>query len=288
MAGHNRDNLQKAKAEAFRAMHNASVMLVLPNVWDAVSAKIYEGEGFRAIATASSAVAATLGYADGEYMTAAQNLSVARRIVGVVDLPVSVDLERGYATTLEGVVESARGVIDAGAVGLNIEDGTGNASMPLFEQSEQVERICAIRAMAKESGVPLVINARTDVFLAMEGSRSDLLGHTVERANAYHAAGADCVFVPDMGQLDRTTVEDLVKEIDAPINLIAGSHLPSLPELEEIGIARVSFGPRAHRACLALLRRIAREWKATGTFNLMDADALTYAEVNGMFQGRRG
>jgi len=281
------DIVQRKKADAFRTLHKAPPLLVLPNVWDAISAKIYESEGFHALATASSAVAATLGYADGEYMSIAQNLAVARRIVEVVDLPVSVDLERGYAATVEGVVESARGVVEVGAVGLNIEDGTGDGSAPLFEKAEQVEKIRAIRAMAAAVGIPLVINARTDVFLSTEGSKSELLRQTIERGCAYRQAGADCVFVPDTGQLDRETVSQIVKAIDAPINLIAGSHLPTLPELEELGVARVSFGPRAQRACLALLRRMAREWKATGTYDLMSSDALTYAEVNGLFHGRR-
>lgn len=279
---------QKCKAERFRALHNAPPLLVLPNVWDAVSARMYELEGFMAVATASSAVAATLGYADGEHMSLSENLDVARRIVEVVNLPVSVDLERGYATSVEGVVESARGVAAVGAVGLNIEDGTGNPSTPLFEPEEQVDKLRAIREVASAVGVPLVINARTDVFLATEGTNAELLRHTVERGNAYRRAGADCVFVPDMGRLDRDTTAQLVKAIDAPLNLIAGAHLPSLPELEELGVARVSFGPRAQRACLALLRRIAREWKQTGTYSLMSAESLTYAEVNGMFKGRLG
>ncbi len=282
------ESIQNNKAERFRALHDAPTLLVLPNVWDAVSARIYELEGFHAVATASSAVAATLGYADGEHMSLAENLNVARRIVDVVDLPVSVDMERGYAMTVEGVVNSARGVIDVGAVGLNLEDGTGDPSTPLFAAANQIEKIRAIREMASKVGIPLVINARTDVFLATTGAQPELVRQTIERGNAYRQAGADCVFVPDTGQLDRDAISQIVEAIDAPINLIAGPHLPTLPELEELGVARVSFGPRAQRACLALLRRIAREWKGAGTYNLMSADALTYAEVNGMFEGRLG
>lgn len=276
---------QRRKAELFRALHACPPILVLPNVWDVVSARIYELEGFRAIATTSAGIAATLGYPDGQRMSLAETVEVVRRITRLITVPISADLEAGYETSAEGVARSAQTVMQAGAVGINLEDGTGDASAPLYDVACQVEKIRAVRAMAVSEGIPLVVNARTDVCLVFDDKRADRLHLTIQRANAYHTAGADCIFVPDFGNLDREAIATLVAEIDAPVNIIAGDRTPPLHELEELGVARVSFGPRPMRAALALLRRIAREWKETGTYTAMLGDALSYAEVNQMFEG---
>ncbi len=202
-------------------------------------------------------------------------------------MPLSADLEAGYATTPEGVARSAESAVNVGAVGISLEDGTEDSTDPLFEEALQTEKIRAVREMTSSAGIDLVINARTDVYLVAEGTPAEQLRHAIRRGNAYRLAGADCVFVPDMGTLDKETIARLVKEIDAPINVVAGDRMPSLPELEEIGVARVSFGPRPMRATLALIRRMAREWIETGTYTTMTADTLSYAEVNAMFERRR-
>jgi 2-methylisocitrate lyase-like PEP mutase family enzyme len=277
---------QRRKAELFRNLHRTPPILVLPNAWDVASARIFEIDGFQAIATSSAAVAATLGYPDGQRMSLEENLEVAKRIAGRVDVPVSVDLEAGYATTAEGIAESARAVVLSGAVGLNIEDGTGDASNPLFEQELQADKIRAIREVASHENVPLVINGRTDVYLVSGEPPAERLRHTVRRANAYLQAGADCAFIPDTGSLDAGTIARLVKEIDGPVNIIAGANTPPLPELESLGVARVSVGPRPFRALLALLKKIDQEWRERGTYKRMIEDTLTYAEVNEMFDGR--
>jgi len=278
---------QQRRAAAFLAMHRAPPILVLPNAWDVISARIFETEGFQALATTSAGISATLGYPDGERMSLAENLGVVRRIVDGVDVPVSADIETGYSRLPEGVAESVRAALDAGAVGVNIEDGTGEPLTPLFDVPVQVEKIRAAREAANARGVSLVINARTDVYLSCDDDARTLFENTVDRANAYREAGADCVFVPDIRKLDRATMAKLVREIDAPLNIIAGEDTPPILELEEIGVARVTVGPRPMRAALAVLRNIARELAKSGTYELMSRDALSYADVNGMLSPKR-
>ena len=278
---------QQRHATAFLAMHQTPPILVLPNAWDVISARIFETEGFQAIATTSAGVAATMGYPDGERMSLAENLDVVRRMVQHVDVPVSADIETGYARLPERVAESIKATLETGAVGVNLEDGTGAPLTPLFDLPLQIEKIAAARQMAEAQGIHLVINARTDVYLSCEDDPSELLRQTVHRANAYREAGADCIFVPDMGKLDRATMAQLVREIDAPLNIIAGAHTPPILELEEIGVARVTVGPRPMRAVLAALRNIAREFAKTGTYELMTRETLSYADVNGLLEPRR-
>lgn len=273
---------QQKKAERFLALHHSPAPLVLPNVWDVSSAMIFALEGFKAIGTTSAGVAATLGYADGQEMTLADNLSVVERIARNTSLPVSADMESGYATSVDGVVTCARAVLESGAVGLNLEDSTGTAKTPLFDKTEQQEKIKAIRAMNDSQDMHLVINARTDAYL-VGNDDGDCLRSAIDRGNAYREAGADCIFVPDVGNLDKAAIRTLVDEIDAPINVIAGANTPTIGELQSIGVARVSLGPRPMRAVLSLLRRIAKELAEAGTYELMSEASISYDEVNEWF-----
>ncbi len=279
---------QRRQADAFLAFHHGPGILVLPNAWDVVSARLYELEGFGAVATTSADISSTLGYPDGQRISLDEMIGAVGRIAAAVAVPVSADLEAGYAIQPEAVARSAEAALRVGAVGINLEDATGEPADPLFDEALQVERIGAVREMATSVGIHLVVNARTDVYLVGDGTPADQLHHAIRRGNAYRRAGADCVFIPDMGTLDRSSIARLVQEIDAPINVVAGDRMPSLPELEEIGVARVTFGPRPMRATLALVRRMAREWVATGTYTVMTADTLSYDEVNAMFEGRGG
>ncbi len=279
-------NEQQKKAERFLALHQSPATLVLPNVWDVSSTMIFALEGFKAIGTTSAGIAATLGYADGQEMTLADNMSVVGRIARNTSLPVSADIESGYGTSVDDVVKSAQAVLDSGAVGLNLEDSTGNSRTPLVDKTEQQEKIKAIRTMSDSNDIHLLINARTDTFL-IGGDDKICLQSAIDRGNAYREAGADCIFVPDVGSLDKTTIRTLVKEIEAPINVIAGATTPTIEELEDIGVARVSVGPRPMRAVLTLLRQIAKELAETGTYELMSESSISYAEVNEWFSNRQ-
>ncbi|MDD5264110.1 MAG: isocitrate lyase/phosphoenolpyruvate mutase family protein [Candidatus Bipolaricaulis sp.] len=286
--------LQIERAQTFRAMHEAGRVLVLPNAWDAASAKLYEREGFEAVGTTSAGIAAALGYPDGETMPLDDNLSVCRTIARSIGIPLSVDIEAGYAGCLAGLAETIAKVIDCGAVGVNLEDsakaGCGGAgSGALVDIPAQCERIAAAREAAERAGVPIVINARADVYLVHGEPFASRLADAVERGNAYRRAGADCVFVPDMESLGETEIATLVQETHAPLNVIAGKKTPSVPRLQELGVARLSFGPRPMRAALYFLRNMAREWRAEGTYSaLTSSAALSYDEVNEWFAGREG
>ncbi|MCP5053061.1 MAG: isocitrate lyase/phosphoenolpyruvate mutase family protein [bacterium] len=278
---------QQRKAEEFLALHHAPQILVLPNAWEVTSAKIFESEGFKAIATTSAGVANVLGFADGQHMGIDDNAAMVGKIAQHVNLPVSADIEAGYSDSIEGIVKSAEKILDVGAVGINLEDGTGDPSKPLVDQSLMVERIRAIREMADAHGIHLVINARTDVFLVPEeegeGS-SKLFKQAVERGNAYKQAGADCIYTIETYYLDKEGIARIVNEIEAPINILASAGKPTIAQLEEIGVARVSLGPRVMRAALGLIRKISKELLTTGTYDLMTTDTLTAAETNGWFR----
>jgi 2-methylisocitrate lyase-like PEP mutase family enzyme len=279
-------NRQKQKAEDFLALHHTQSILILPNAWDVISGKIFELEGFNAIGTTSAGIAATLGYADGQKMTLTENIEVVRRIVNNTHLPVSADIEAGYDTSVQGVVKAAEAVLNVGAVGLNLEDGTGNPNTPLFDKILQQEKIRAIREMSVVRGIHLVINARTDVFLVSDDNTQSLY-FAIERGNAYKEAGADCIFIPDNGNLDRQTITTLVNEINAPINIIAGATTPPIAELQDIGVSRVSVGPRPMRAVLTLLRNIAEELIVKGTYQLMSESTISYSNINKWFAKER-
>lgn len=223
-----------------------------------------------------------LGYADGQKMSLVENMDVVRRIVKNTFLPVSADIEAGYAVSTEGVVEAARAVLEVGAVGLNLEDSTGNIQIPLYDQFLQQETIKAVREMSIDKGIHLVINGRTDAYMHSQ-KPADGLREAIKRGNAYRVAGADCIFVPDVGNLDKKRIETLVKEIDAPINIIAGASTPPILELQGMGVSRVSVGPRPMRAVLSLLRQIAKELTMKGTYKLMMESSISYSEVNKWF-----
>ncbi len=271
---------QKALAEQFLALHRMGRPFVLANSWDVVTAALFAREGFQAIGTSSYATAATLGLHDGQHILLQETVDLVKRLAHRIKLPVSADIENGYAETVEGVVQSARAVLTAGAVGMNIEDSTGDPERPLYDVTLQREKIGAIRGMADAAEFHPVINARTDTFLLPNDNRGRRLRETIERGRAYVEAGADCVFVPDMGDLDVATLKQLVNEISAPINIVAGGSTPPMTKLEEIGIARVSLGPRVMRAGLGLFREIAREILDRGTFTKMTTGALSYEETN--------
>jgi 2-methylisocitrate lyase-like PEP mutase family enzyme len=191
---------QRARAERFRALHAGPGLFVLPNAWDAVSARIFaRSPACQALGTTSAGIAAVLGYPDGEVAPRDEMLEMVGRIARAVELPVSADIEAGYGASVEAAVETAAAVIAAGAVGINLEDGRhGEAdSSPLLEPELQVERVRAVRELGEREGVPLVVNARTDVYLRQVGEPGERFGETVRRANAYHAAAPTAFSSPE-------------------------------------------------------------------------------------------
>ena len=269
--------IQIAKAETFRKQHDGSQILILPNAWDVASARLLEAAGFSAVATTSAGVNWALGYPDGEKIGRPTMLEAVRRIASGVSVPVTADMVAGFGPTPEDAAETVRGVIAAGAVGLNLEDSTGDPHNPLVEISLHVDKIRAAREAAITAGVPVVINARTDVFLAAVGAADTRLDHAIRRANAYREAGADCLFVP--GVQDSVTIAQLARSITGPLNILARASSP-IPELARLGVARVSVGSGPMLAALGRLRRIAGELLGPGTFTAMTEDTIPYAELN--------
>ncbi len=272
---------QARKAEALRALHTSGDMLLLPNVWDVAGARIVEEAGFPAIATTSAGIAFSAGYPDGQKISREEMLAVVARIAGTVSVPVTADVESGYGSSPEETERTARAVIEAGAVGMNLEDSPGDAGRLLANLSAQLEKIRAVREAAAGLRVPIVLNARTDVYLLQVGEPATRYDETLRRLSAYRDTGADCVFVP--GLSDRATIGRLVADLHCPVNILAGPGSLPIAELRELGVARVSLGSGPMRAALGLLRRVADELKNRGTYPGLE-DAPSYAEVNRLLE----
>jgi 2-methylisocitrate lyase-like PEP mutase family enzyme len=264
------------RASLFLELHQGPRILALANVWDVASARIVEEAGFKAIATSSAAVANSLGYPDGQHISRAEMLDVVKRIAAKVSVPVSADLEAGYGEGPDEMATAARALIDAGAVGLNLEDGVEEAELVPVEQ--HVAKVRHIRATGDALGVHVVINARTDVYLVQVGEPASRFEHAVRRLNAYRAAGADSLFVP--GVYDVETIGKLVQAVNGPLNVLAGPSTPPLVELERLGVRRVSFGSWPARAALGMFSRFVHELHEKGTFTTLGNWAVPYAEMN--------
>ena len=265
------------RAAEFRRLHQGRV-LVLPNVWDAASARLVEQAGARAVATTSGGVAWSLGAPDGGGLSRQLAIDAVRRIAAAVALPVSADIESGFGATPNDVAETVRLVLDAGAVGINLED----AGSPLRDVAEQADRIAAARAAADAAGVPLFVNARTDVYLAGVGEEPGRLAETVRRAGAYAAAGADGIFVP--GVVDPAVLRKLADAVPLPLNAMAGPGAPPVAELAALGVRRVSVGTAIAQAAYGAARRAAVELLAAGTYGGL-AGGVGYGELNGLLGG---
>jgi 2-methylisocitrate lyase-like PEP mutase family enzyme len=272
---------EQAKAASFRVLHSGREILLLPNVWDVAGARLIEESGFKAAATSSAGIAFSLGYPDGQRISREQMLVVIARIAKAVRVPVTADVEAGYGKTPEDAGRTARAVVEAGAVGMNLEDAIGDSPSVLVELPLQLEKIRAVREMASRLRIPLVLNARTDMYLLQIGDPAERYDETVRRLSAFREAGADCVFAP--GLRDAPTIGRLVADLKCPVNILAGPGSPSVPELSKLGVARVSLGSATMRATVGCLRRIAEELKATGTYSNLE-DAPSHAEMNRMME----
>jgi 2-methylisocitrate lyase-like PEP mutase family enzyme len=275
----------RQKAENLRALHHGDRPLVLANAWDAASARLVEEMGFPAVATTSAGVAYAWGFADGEHIKRKQTLESVRRIAAVVAVPVTADLEAGYGPGAKAVARTVHELVAAGAVGLNLEDARGRSRRALLAAPAHAERVFAARAAGAELGVPVVINARTDVFHF--GQRSPRqVAEAIARGNLYLDAGADSVFVPFVR--DPETIAELVGSIHGPVNILAVPGGLSVAELWALGVRRISVGSGIARAAFGLARRAARELFEQGTYELVKEWALSYEEMQRLFASQRG
>jgi 2-methylisocitrate lyase-like PEP mutase family enzyme len=269
---------QAEKAEGLRKLHEGPRILILANAWDVISARMVEDAGFPAVASTSAGVAAVLGYPDGQRIPMSAMLELVGRMARAVGVPLTADMEAGYATTPAEIAEMAREVVAAGIVGLNLEDVTGDDESSQVEISLQAEKIAAVREASASQGVSLVINARTDVYLMPIGPAETRFERTVERLRAYRKAGADCVFAP--GIRDAETIGRLLRAVDAPLNILLQPGGPSVSELEKLGVARASIGSGTMRAALGTARRFFKALSEYQDHSALLADAVPYDQVN--------
>jgi 2-methylisocitrate lyase-like PEP mutase family enzyme len=260
---------------SFGELHRSGSLLVLPNAWDAASARLVEVAGAAAIATSSAAVAWSHGRSDGEQLDAAALLATAREIVRAVKVPVSVDFEAGYSAEPAGIAELLAAVLDTGAVGINLEDGVADPAL-------LAAKITVARQVAARAGQELFVNARTDVYLRNLASGEAAVAETLRRARIYREAGADGIFVP--GVVEPNAIAVIAKEAQLPLNVLARPSLAPVAELQRLGVRRLSVGCALAQAALARARKATRELLEHGTYGALYEEAIPVPELNGWFK----
>ena len=267
---------QQEKAAIFQQLHTNKT-LVLPNAWDAASAKIVEQSGATAIATTSAGVSWSRGKQDGESLGRQDMIQTIKEIVAVTSLPLTADIESGYGNRQpQDVADTVRAVVEAGAVGINLEDTPGSQQRLILKPEEHAARIHKAREVSDD----IFINARIDVYLAKVGAPETRLDAVLDRASIYLEAGADGIFVP--GLTDLETITALCEAIDAPLNVMAGRGSASVSALQQAGVARISLGPVLALAGFSLIRKMVREVVHEGTFASFPND-LTFSEMDALF-----
>ena len=270
---------QHDKAARFRALHQAPGAFVIPNPWDAGSARILAGLGFQALATSSGAAAGVLGRRDGT-VTREEALAHARAIVTATDLPVSADLEKGFGDAPEAAAETIRLAAGMGLVGGSIEDATGDEHKPLYDIGHAIERVLAAVQAAHALAFPFTLTARAENFLRGKPDLDD----TIRRLQAFEKAGADVLFAP--GLPDLAAVRAVCAAVSKPVNFMVGIRGKSftVAELATAGVRRISLATSLYRAAMSGLLDAAREVKGKGTFGYLDR-SLTTPELNGFMEG---
>ena len=274
---------QKQLTENFKQAHRSPPLLLLPNAWDAMSARQFEAAGFGAVATTSGGVAWDLGFPDGEGTPWQEVVAATRRIVRAVRVPVTADLEAGYGETPDQVGKHVTEIVQTGVVGINIEDGTPSPDKPVRTIEDASARIRAARAAATAMGIPALINARVDLYIKNVGDPAGRFEETVRRGKAYLAAGADCIYPFGLADLEITA--RLTKALGgAPINIVARPDT-SVTELEKIGVSRVSIASGATLAVMSLIKQIAEGLYATRRFEGL-THSMNRPEAQALFKPR--
>lgn len=269
---------QADMAAEFRSRHLTRPVLLLPNAWDAMSARLFAAAGFSALATTSGGVAWALAYPDGEVAPWSEVVSATARIVRAAKVPVTADIETGYAETPAEVTVHVREIIGAGVVGINLEDGRHHTSLRPIDDA--ADRLRAARAAADQEGIPICINARCDVFLVSGKVDAKLFAEAVERCRAYLAAGADCVY--PFGLRDPAAIGDFVKAVDAPVNVTGRPGMPDAAALEKLGVARITIASAPTLVAMSAIQKIADDLRS-GTFDSLTS-AMNRADAQRLFQ----
>jgi 2-methylisocitrate lyase-like PEP mutase family enzyme len=276
---------QVRMAEAFRRRHQEPPLLLLPNVWDPMSARLFVAAGFSALATTSGGVAWALGYPDGEAAPWPEVVAATERIVRTVEVPVTADIEAGYGATAQEVAAHVAEIIRVGVVGINLEDGLHDSDPPIRSVEDAAARIRAAREAADAEGVPIVINARSDLYHLQRGDEAARFSETVARCKAYLTAGADCVY--PFGLRDPKVIAELVRAVGAPVNITGRAGMPGAAELERLGVARVTIGSAPALVAMSAINALAEALHESGRFDMLTAP-LRYPDAQKLFSGRQG
>lgn len=271
---------QSEATKSFLARHQAPPVLLLPNVWDAMSARIFAAAGFDSLATTSAGVAWALGYPDGEIAPWAEVVGATARIVRAAGVPVTADIERGYGDSPEIVGKHVADIIRTGVVGINLEDGLNGS---IRSVDDATARLQAARKGALDEGVPIVINARCDVFHLRHGEESTRFDAAVARCRAYLAAGADCVY--PFGLRDHGLIAAFTKAVGAPVNITGRPGMPDAAELERIGVARITIASASTLMTMGAIRKLAADLRSTGGFDALSGP-FHHPDAQKLFQSK--
>ncbi len=266
---------QQEKAKRFYDLHHCGKLLILPNIWDSLGAMLLEDMGYPAVATASASVAFANGYDDGENIPFNELLAILKRIVEKVNIPVTADIESGYAHNEQQLKQNIQQIIEAGVVGINIED-TDKKTNTLLPVEVQCEKIKLIKKVSEEMNVPVFINARTDVYLRST-TANNKLEETIKRGFAYKDAGADCFYPITMNSAE--DIGTTVQQLEMPVNIIIMPGIPALMDLEKMGVARVSLGPGFLKYAIKAMKNLAEKLKSHEGMNDIIQNEITSAYV---------
>lgn len=270
-------------AERFRRRHKELPLLLLPNVWDPMSARLFVHAGFSALATTSGGLAWALGYPDGEAAPWTELVAATQRIVSTVQVPVTADIEAGYGATPQEVATHVAEIIRAGVVGINLEDGLRGSGALIRSMEDATARIRAAREAAAAEGVPIVINARSDLYHLEHYDERSRFTETVARCKSYLMAGADCVY--PFGLRDLGVIAEVVSAVGAPVNITGRAGMPGATELERLGVARVTIASAPALVTMAAIMTLAKELRDTGNFEMLAAP-LHYPDAQKLFPAK--
>jgi len=270
---------QKSKAELFRNLHFSGKLLILPNIWDALGARILEKSGYPSVATASVSTALTNGYTDGERIPYKKLLEVVKRISDAISIPLTVDIERGYAKTIFQLKENIRLLISHGGVGINIEDSLPDRK-GFYSTTEQCSKIEAVKEMGIACGVPIVINARTDIF--RHKTEINAMQQAVERAKAYRKAGADCIYPILIDNYEE--ISRFVQEVEMPVNVYLLEPISDMQLLEKIGVTRVSTGPQLLKHALTYMKLLVDDLKNYSSISFYNRELMASEYLNDLVE----
>lgn len=273
------------QSRKLRALVRAPEILVMPGAYDVLSALLFQQLGFEAIQCTSGGIAAAVGYPDGEVVSREQFLQITGSIAAAVSVPVNADGERGYGDA-EGIRETVRALVASGVAGMNLEDGAEGkpGARGLVPIDEHLRKIGALMATKQDLGSEFFLNARVDAFHVMTGEPKKILDEAIRRGNAYAEAGGDCIFYLSLH--DRETIRTVAKEVKAPVSILAGPQSPSVSELQDLGVARVSYGSGFLKAAIGATKRLAQEILEKGTVDVLKQGMQT-PEIAGLVSKRK-